>query len=150
MKYTCEVTIDQPIARVVELFDNQANMKHWQPGLQSIEPISGTPGQPGARSRLKYDMNGRKIEMIETITRRNLPSDFVGQYEAKGVYNIVHNHFTSLGPNQTKWTLETEFDFSGFMKLVGWFMPGAFRKQSQQMMNNFKQFAETGKPVARS
>lgn len=149
MNYTCEVTIAQPIARVIELFDQPANLKHWQPGLQSIEPISGTPGQPGARSRLRYDMNGRKIEMIETITRRNLPADFVGQYEAKGVYNVAHSHFTALGPNQTKWTMETEFDFRGFMKLAGWFAPGTFRKQSQQMMTDFKQFAETGKPVTR-
>jgi hypothetical protein len=33
------------------------------------------------------------------------------------------------------------------MKLVGLLMPGAFRKQSQQHMQDFKAFAEQGKDV---
>ena len=150
MNYTCVVTISQPLARVIELFGDPKNNKHWQPGLVSAEPISGTPGQPGAKTRLKYDMNGRKIEMIETITRRNLPQDFVAQYEAKGVFNVVHHNFEAVSSNATKWSMESEFQFGGFMKVMSWFMPGAFRKQSEKMMNDFKRFAETGQPVPRS
>jgi hypothetical protein len=37
---------------------------------------------------------------------------------------------------------EQEFQFSGFMKLIGMFMPGAFKKQSCKYMNAFKEFAE--------
>jgi hypothetical protein len=33
------------------------------------------------------------------------------------------------------------------MRLVGLLMPGAFRKQSQQYMQDFKAFAEHGKDV---
>lgn len=35
MKYTCEITINQPLNKVIELFDNPDNLKHWQPGLAS-------------------------------------------------------------------------------------------------------------------
>lgn len=59
-----------------------------------------------------FDKNGHKIEMIETITVRNLPAEFSGTYEIKGVFNI------------------------------------AFPKQSQQFLENFKAFAETGASVA--
>ena len=87
-------------------------------------------------------MGKREIEMIETITRRNLPAEFHGTYEAKGVYNIQKNFFTALGENRTKWVSESEFKFSGMMKLMGWLMPGAFKKQSQKYLDDFKAFAE--------
>lgn len=143
MKYTVEIEIDLPVDRVVELFDNPDNLKHWQPGLQSVEPLSGTPGQPGAKSRLKFQMRKRDIEMVETITVRNLPEEFSGTYEAKGVFNHVKNRFIPISENKTRYVSEQEFQFKGFMKLFGMLMPGAFRKQSQQYLQNFKQFAES-------
>lgn len=142
MKYTVETEINLPIARVVELFDDPENLKHWQPGLISFEPISGTPGQPGAKSRLKYKMGKRDIEMIETITVRNLPDEFSGTYEAKGVFNIVKNYFRPVSENKTKYISENEFQFKGFMKLIGFLMPGAFRKESEKYLLQFKEFAE--------
>jgi hypothetical protein len=33
MNYTCEVVIDLPRDRVIELFDNPQNLTKWQPGL---------------------------------------------------------------------------------------------------------------------
>ena len=80
--------------------------------------------------------------MIETITNRNLPDEFAGTYEAKGVYNVVSNKFIPVAANKTKWVTDNEVRFSGFMKLMGWFMPGAFKKQSQQYLELFKTFAE--------
>jgi hypothetical protein len=142
MKYTNEVEINKPIQKVIELFDNPANMPKWQPGFISMEPISGTPGQNGAKSRLKYKMGKRDVEMIETITQRNLPAEFHGTYEVKGVYTIQKNYFTSPGENKTKWISESEFKFSGMMKLIAWLMPGAFKKQSQKYLDLFKAFAE--------
>ena len=38
--------------------------------------------------------------------------------------------------------MENEFQFKGFMKLIGFFMPGAFEKQSFKYMKDFKAFAE--------
>lgn len=142
MKYTTEIEINQPVNKVVELFDNPDNMKEWMEGLQSFETISGTPGEEGAKAKLKYKMGKREIEMIETITKRNLPDEFTGTYEAKGVFNIVKNRFIPIGDNKTKYVTEQEFQFSGFMKMMGIFMPGAFKKQSLKYMIAFKEFAE--------
>lgn len=142
MKFDCEVEINLPVSRVVELFDNPDNMKFWQPELISFEPLSGTPGQPGAKSRLKYLMGKREIEMIETITVRNLPDEFSGTYDAKGVYNEVKNYFIPLEDNKTLYKTTNLFEFSGFMKLMGFFMPGLFKKESMKYMVRFKEFAE--------
>lgn len=143
MKYTTEIEINLPIEKVIALFDNPDNLKKSMKGLESFEHIRGTPGEPGAKSKLKFKMGKREIEMIETITVRNLPHEFSGTYEAKGVFNIVRNKFIALGNNKTKYITEQEFEFSGFMKLISWLMPGAFKKQSLKYQQDFKAFAES-------
>ncbi len=142
MKYSNEIDINLPLKRVIELFENPDNMKHWQPGLQSFEHISGARGQVGARSRLIYKMGKREIEMVETITKQNLPEVFAATYEAKGVHNMQFNKFIPVSENKTKWISETEFKFSGFMKLISFLMPGTLKKQSQKYLDDFKAFAE--------
>ena len=142
MKYSNKVEINLPRQKVIELFDNTDNMPKWQPGFISFEPISGTPGQPGAKSKLKYKMGKREVEMIETIIARNLPDEFHAKFEAKNVYNIQKNYFTEPTPGKTKWVSESEFKLSGMMKLFAWLMPGAFKKQTQKYLDLFKKFAE--------
>jgi hypothetical protein len=142
MKFTQRIVINLPREIVIELFDNPDNMKHWQPGLVSFENISGTPGEVGTKSRLKYKMGKRDVEMVETITTRNLPDEFSGTYEAKGVWNEVKNYFVEISSDKTEWVSENEFKFYGFMKIIGLLMPGAFRKESYKYMRLFKEFSE--------
>ena len=143
MKYTVSVDINKPLDRVIELFDNPANMPKWMEGLESFEHILGTPGQPGAQMQLVYLMGKRRIEMIETVISRNLPEEFTGSYEAPGVYNIVKNKFEAIDESSTRYTTEQEFQFKSFMmKVMGFFMPGAFKKQSLKYLNSFKAFVE--------
>jgi carbon monoxide dehydrogenase subunit G len=142
MKYTTEIEINKPIDRVIELFDDPKNMDKWMEGLQSFEHLSGTPGQPGAKSKLTFKMGKREMEMIETITKRNLPEEFSGTYEMSGVFNTVTNRFIKVSGSKTKYISETEFQFKGFMKLMAILMPGVFKKQSFKFMQAFKNFAE--------
>lgn len=142
MKYTSQVEIQKPLDEVVELFDNPANLGKWMEGLLSFDHLEGTPGEAGARSRLRFRMGKRELEMIETITLRNLPHEFNGTYEAKGVFNIVNNRFKSLDSKRTLYISEQEFQFRGFMKIIAFLMPGAFRKQTLKTLTAFKQFAE--------
>jgi len=143
MKYQAEIEINKPIDTIIELFDNPANMGKWMEGLQSFEPLSGIPGQPGAKSRLKIKMGKRDIIMIETIKKRNLPYELIGTYEAKGVYNTVKNKFVKVSDNKTIYITEQKFQFSGFMILIGLLMPGSFKRQSAVYLSAFKKFAES-------
>jgi len=142
MKYTLEIDINLPVSKVVELFDSTENMYKWMDGLQSFETVEGTPGEAGAKSKMVFLSGKREIEMIETITVMNLPDEFSATYEAKGVYNIINNHFLAKGENLTRYISDQEFQFTGFMKYLAFFMPGAFKKQTLQHMNAFKTFAE--------
>lgn len=143
MKYTNEIIIDQPLSKVIELFDNPDNLKKWMEGCVSFEHISGIPGRPGAKSKLIFKSRNREREMIETVTVRDLPREFSGTYEIKGAWNLNKNFFHELPGGKTKWVAESEFEFSSFlMKMMGALMPGAFKKQSLKFMMNFKAFAE--------
>jgi len=142
MEYTNEIKINLPLQKVVELFDNPDNLSKWQPELISFEPVSGEPGKDGAKAKLKYKMGKREIEMVETITKNNLPKEFNGTYETKGVYNEISNRFESIDENTTRWVSHNVFKLSGFMKIIGFLMPGSFSKQSCKYMEQFKEFAE--------
>lgn len=143
MRYETEVIINLPRERVIELFDSFENLKKWQEGLLSYEPISGEPGQPGAKTKLLYQMGSRRTEMIETIITRDLPDEFSGAYDAKGVHNIVRNYFYDEG-DTTRWVLDSDFQFHGMMRIMSIFMPNSmFKKQTRQTMEAFKKFAES-------
>ena len=146
--YTVEIEIDLPRDQVIEIFDNQENMFHWQNGLQDIQHLSGQPGQNGARSLLVYQNGKHRIELTETITNRNLPDGFDGCYEWGGGKNTLKNRFVELGGSKTRWESTCEYEFKSlFLKLMGIFMPGMFKKQNMQFLQNFKAFCESGESV---
>ncbi|MDF0715433.1 SRPBCC family protein [Muricauda sp. 334s03] len=150
MKYTTEIVVDVPREEFIKKMDDPDNMKHWQRGLIAYEQLSNNPGQEGARMSLSYEMGKRKMDMVETIIKRNLPKEIHMTYDTKGVHNIQKNFFKEED-GKTRWISESEFQLSGFgMKLMGFLMPGAFKKQSLKYMEDFKAFAENGISVLNS
>lgn len=143
MRYQEDIIINLPREKVVEIFDNPDNLSKWQPTLIKFEHIEGEAGQPGAKSRLVYKQGNGEMEMIETITTRNLPEEFTSNYEVSGVLNINRNYFHAISDTQTRWVTDTEFQFSNIMmKLMGVFMPFMFKRQTRTFMQDFKTFAE--------
>ena len=150
MKYTTEIVVDVPREEFIKKMDDPDNMKHWQQGLIGYEKLSASPGQEGSRMSLSYEMGKRKMDLVETIIKKNLPEEIHMTYETKGVHNIQKNYFKEED-EKTRWVSESEFQFSGFgMKLMGFLMPGAFKKQSLKYMQDFKAFAENGTSVLNS
>lgn len=141
MKYRSEIIIDLPREQVIALFENRENLQKWQRGLKRVEHISGEPGQPGARTRLVVEEAGRTIDMTETVLTRNLPDEYSGRYEASGVHNVVVNRFIAEG-DKTRWVMDNEFAFSGFMQALAPLIGGIFRQRTQSDMQRFKEFAE--------
>ena len=146
--YTVAVEIDLPRTKVLELFDSSENLFKWQNGLQSFKHLSGEPGQVGAKSELVYFNDGKKIELVETITLRDFPDRFDGHYQWGGGSNHLENRFIELDENRTRWESTCSYEFSSlFLKLMGMVMPGAFKKQNQKFLDNFKDFCENGTSV---
>ncbi len=142
MKYKIKITIDRPIDEVTKLFVNPENLKKWQPELVTSSLLEGEAGKTGAKTRLKYKIGSREMEMTETITEQNLPQEYTATYTAEGVWNLQRNHFEKVGDKKTQWTSYTEFKCSGFMRIICWLMPRSFKRQSIKNMRRFKVFAE--------
>jgi len=143
VEYTQEIVVNVPRARFVELFDDPANLAKWQEGLISFEPLTGEPGHPGATSRLTFKRGRGTMEMVETVTRRELPDLFEAAYDAKGVHNVTRNEFHEDGPGATRWVAHNVFEFSGAMKIVGALFGRSFPKASHKYLVAFKDFAES-------
>ena len=143
MKYSESIEIDRPLAVVVEKFQDIESMHKWQEGLIGYKLLEGPPGATGSTMSLSYQMGKRKVDMIETILNNDLPRRFDVAFDANGVKNINTNTFEAISPNRTRFTIETEFEFRGFMRLIAFVMPSAFKKQTLKMMKDFKRFVET-------
>lgn len=143
MNYTFATDINAPRERVAELAGNPDNRKHWMDGLESDEPLSGTPGTPGATSRLVFKTGKMTITMIGTVMARNLPDELSERFEASNVVTHATTRFVALAPHKTRYISEQAFHFKGlFNTLVGWLLQGEFKKQTLRHMENFKRFAE--------
>jgi hypothetical protein len=158
LKYTISVEIALPRERVVQLLADPKHLPKWLRGMVLHEPLNGMHGQVGTKSRVVIRTGQQTIEATETITRREpadlhaIPTDSVVHFDreivAKGMWSAVRDRLTETGPDRTLWAQESEYRFSGMlMRLVALVMPGAFRKQSQQHMQDFKAFAEQGTDV---
>ena len=143
MKYTCTIEINLPINKTVELWEDENNFKSWQDGFDSIEHLSGTPHTKGAKSKILF--NGkRKMELIETIIKSDLPKVKTALYEHIHMTNTQTTRFEPINENKTRYISEVEYTkFNGFMiKMMAKLFPNKFKEQSQKWMNQFKEFAE--------
>jgi hypothetical protein len=158
MKFVVSIEIALPRETVVGLLADPAHMPKWLRGLELHEPLNGTHGQVGTESRVVMRTGGQTMECTETITRRepadlhDIPSDGVVHYEreivAKGMWNAARERLTEAGPDTTHWASENEYRFDAVpMRLMSLVMRGAFRKQTEQHMQDFKAFAEKGTDV---
>lgn len=158
MKYTVSIEIARPREEVAQLLADPAHLPKWLRGMVLHEPLSGEHGHVGTRSRVVLQMGQQQFEATETITRREpadlrgIPQGSVVHFEREivggGMWSAARERLTEAAPDRTLWVSENEYRFSGvLMRLVGFLMPGAFRKQSLQHMQDFKAFAEQGKDV---
>ncbi|MCT2097534.1 SRPBCC family protein [Dietzia cinnamea] len=158
MKYTNSIEIALPREKVVQLVADPAHMPKWLRGLVLHEPVNGVHGQLGTTSRVVFQMGKHRMEATETITHLEpadlhaIPSSVVVHYDreivSEGMWQDQRDRIIDAGPDTTLWQSESEFRFDGLlMRLMGRLMPGTFRKQSRQHMQDFKAFAEQGTDV---
>ncbi|TFV59394.1 SRPBCC family protein [Mycobacterium sp. PS03-16] len=158
MKYTNSIEIALPREKVAQLLADPAHIPKWLRGVEVHEPVSGIHGQLGTTSRVVMRSGKREIECTETITRREpadlheIPANVIVHFDREiagaGMWSAVRDRLTEADPATTLWESDSEYRFSSpLMRLVGLLMPGAFRTQSQQHMQDFKAFAEHGTDV---
>ncbi len=134
MQYSTEVTIQKPIQKVIELFQNPDNAFKWMEGLSKFELIEGKLGEVGAKSNIEFQMGKRTMQMVETILESNLPKNIKFEYNSPGSYNTVNHFFKDNGDGTTKHIAESYFKFSSIgMRFMAWIMPGLFKKTEYEI-----------------
>ena len=143
MKYRVEIDIDKPIDEVMDAFANRTNDKLWMQGFVEKIPITGDEGELGAKCKLVFQIGKRRMEMIEEITAKRLPDKYITTYTTPSVFNKVENSFKKIDDNTTLYRTVQEFQFKTLMmRAMSFFMPGAFKKQTQRHQQAFKSFVE--------
>nr|WP_042269799.1 SRPBCC family protein [Nonlabens ulvanivorans] len=147
---THQVTIPQPIEKVMELFKNQDYFKEWQKGLISFKNLTPDIGQSGSKRSMKIKAAGTTITMIEEITAIDLPHLWEATYRTNGVLNKQSNRFQEKVIKKgdqtqkvTVWDSTATFTFTGMMRIVAKGRPQIFTSQTHQHMEDFKTFAST-------
>jgi hypothetical protein len=144
MKFKLETLINKPRAEVWKAFDSIENMQKWQPALTNHELLSGTPGQPGAVSKLNYKEGEREFVLTEKVTHRDEPNELDSVYENNFADNIIKNNFIEQGKAQTLWVIETEFKFKTIvMKIMGNVLKKNYIKRTERDMQRFKEMTES-------
>jgi hypothetical protein len=143
MKYTNEVVIKLPIDKAAVLFEDTRNLHYWAPGLESYRHLSGEPGEEGSKAILVFNNGKRRVEMIETLVKKNLPSEYSGIYETKEAVVNSRNCFEKIDDRTTRYITQYELTFKGIYRILGYIIPTRMISyQSQQYLNSFKKFAE--------
>lgn len=144
MKYSGSIQINKPIDLVTRLFADPDNLRHYQDGFVKKVPLSGTPGETGAVSKMHYLNRGREMVLTETIINNQLPDSFAATYSHPMMDNILRTSFSVISIDQTLYEIDVEYTaINGIIpKLMAFLMPGMFTKQGKVWMDNFKQFVE--------
>lgn len=140
----CSVDIALPISTVVELFTDHSGFRNWQKELISHTSISGEPWQEGSTSGIVFLHNKRRIELTETILVNKLPAELNALYEHVHMSNIMTSRFESPGENLTRYTDEVAYVRINHIipRLMFSLMPCMAKRQTQEMVDNLKQWAE--------
>ena len=143
MQYVVDTIINKPVEEVVSLFDSTENLKEWLEGLEKFEHLEGNPGDIGAKSQLTFKMGDKDLVMVETIASKDLPGEFTATYEMEGVFNTIKTTFHETGADQTRMSMDSSFEFQSFpMKIMAFFAPFIFKKQTRKNLEAFRAFAE--------
>jgi uncharacterized membrane protein len=145
VKFTCLTEIYAPRKKVIELWKNPKNYKHWQDGFEAFKLIEGKQGEVGSRAFLTYNNKGNQFDLEETVVENKLPETFEGEYLHVTMTNRMKSTFVALDTETTIWKVEIHYtQFNGIaMKLFGFFGKRIFKKQTQKWLDNFKAFAES-------
>jgi hypothetical protein len=144
MKHKGFIEIDQSLYTVAELFANPDNLKEYQDGFIKKELISGEKGKVGAVSKMFYKHGKHDMELIETITKNELPHSFEASFHHIHMDNTMKCNFVALGEKKTKYEFEYEYTRINWImpKLMAILFPSMYRKPAEKWLRQFKEFAE--------
>lgn len=141
MNYTVKTIIQKPLEEVLEQFHEPSNYMKWMPGIRGHQTVLGAQREAGSKSIFEFTINGRDFTIEETVMK-NDRTEITAKYVSNGTINTQTTKFSILDVNQTGYEVHESFELKGFMKVIGFLMPGSFKKQTKEFVEAFKSFVE--------
>lgn len=144
MKYTIETEINKPLDSVISSCNDVDTYHKWMPGIVSHTILKGQARTVGTQSVFIFQMGNKTFEMEETVLQNN-GTEIISQFVSNGVVNTQRTLFSALGEGKTLYQVHESFQMKGLMKIIGFLMPGSFKKQTRKFVDAFKEFVESRK-----
>jgi uncharacterized protein YndB with AHSA1/START domain len=136
------ITINASPQKVWEHLMNPDNLKHWLTGFVSARHLSGTIGEAGSISQLKFTERGKEMEVTETVLFSNPNQRYNFRMESASFSTENDIRLISFG-NRTELIQTVQFQPNGFlMKLLAPFIKGEMKKRMLNELLKLKNFIE--------
>ena len=138
------IDINQSLTKVAEIFANPDNLKEYQDGFIRKELVTGNEGEVGAVSNMYYKHGKNEMELVETITKNNLPHSFEASFYHIHMDNTMKCTFEALSDKVTRYNYEYKYTRNNWFmpKLISILFPSMYRKPAEKWLRQFKEFAE--------
>lgn len=143
MKFTLTTVIALPPHRVYDLLTSREGLQCMVPNYIDSEPLAGTPGQPGATTRLNFRTGNDRLTLIETIVDRSPPKLIANTYDLDAVlFSLIHQ-LAPTAAESTHWTCEVSSDVNRGGWLANWLFSVSLRAAGRKAMALLKARAES-------
>lgn len=112
MEYSLTLTLPGSPELIFARYVDHTQWTHWQAGLVEVVPVSGTVGEPGAETTLRFEFPGHSMTMTETLGAVIAPERREAVYRSGPVTNWCSDHFEAVG-DETEWTQTNAWAFDG-------------------------------------
>ena len=139
------ITVNEPVAKVWNIFMNPDYLKEWLTGFISVEHLDGVKGQVGSTNKLTFIERNRKIEVTEKILHLNPYQQYAFNMQGDAFDTLTDVRFISLG-NVTEIIQAVQFKPKGiFMRLIFPFSKKIMEKRMLDDLHSLKKFIEKKK-----
>lgn len=136
------VEINQPIEKVFEFVSNPENDPLWRTEIYESQLASDVPFGVGATINQTVHILGRNIEGAAEITEFEPNQNFSWKLIRGPIPGEGHNIFEALGENQTRYTINSEFEVGGFFKIAEPLVARTTRRQVEANLSTLKDLLE--------
>ena len=136
------ITINASPQKVWEQLMNPDNLQHWLTGFVSARHLSGTIGEAGSISQLKFMERGKEMEVTETVLFSDPDQQYTSRMESSSFSTENDIRLISFG-NRTELIQTVQFHPNGFiMKLLAPLLKGEMKKRMLNELLKLKNFIE--------
>jgi hypothetical protein len=143
MTYTITSVINAPIELVQEFLTDIEHQLIWRKWATSIDPLKGDKEGISA-ARYTYLVDKRKTIIKEVLLINNLPTFRKVKTYAIGAYSVEEISLKKGVAGSTELVIKTDMTPERFsIKILMWLLPSLFKKQTQMLVDQLKEYAES-------